>query len=176
LATVNRRRISLHLVMLSALVALSINGFADTARSALSISVPSSKNVGSTQVGNGQTLSAQLGTVTVNASGIVAPSFVVTVTSTVFTTGSGSANETIAKSRISYWSGTATSTTGTFLTLTPGQANAAAAQDLSLPRTAFTAVGLVLTIAVSWNPTLVVNPPSGAVAGTYSGTITHSVA
>ena len=163
-------------MMLSALVALSIVGFADPARAALSISAPSSKNVGSTQVGNGSKLSAQLGTVTVNASGVVAPSFVVTVTSTVFTTGGGSANETIGKSRISYWSGTATSTTGSFVTLTPGQANSAAAQDLSIPRTAFTAVGLVLTIAVSWNPTVIVDPPSGAVSGTYSGTITHSVA
>jgi hypothetical protein len=162
--------------MLSALVALSIFGFVDAADAALSISVPGSKNVGTTQVGSGSTISSQLGTVTVNASGIVAPSFVATVTSTVFTTGSGTANETIAKSRVSYWSGSATSTTGTFASLVPGQANAAAAQDLSLPRTAFSAVGLVLTIAVSWNPTVIVNPPTNAVAGTYSGTITHSVA
>jgi hypothetical protein len=176
LATVNRRCTSLHLSVLSALVALSIVGFAGKASAALSISVPSSKNVGTTQVGSGATISAQLGTVTVNASGIVAPSFVATVTSTVFTTGGGSANETISKSRVSYWSGTATATTGTFAALTPGQNNAAAAQDLSLPRTAFSAVGLVLTIAVSWNPTVIVNPPTNAVAGTYSGTITHSVA
>jgi hypothetical protein len=162
--------------MLSALVALSIVGFAGPAEAALSITVPSSKDVGSTQVGSGNTLSGQLGTVKVDASGIVAPSFIATVSSTVFTTGGGSANETLAKSRISYWSGNATATTGTFSSLVPGQANSALAQDLSLTRTAFTAVGLVLSISVSWNPTVIVNPPTSAVAGTYSGTITHSVA
>ncbi|HUR77118.1 MAG TPA: hypothetical protein VMZ22_04155 [Acidimicrobiales bacterium] len=113
---------------------------------------------------------------TVNASGVVAPSFVATVTSTVFTTGAGSLNETIQKTNISYWSGTATSSSGTFTSLTPGQSNAAAAQTLAVPRTAFTGVALALSVAVSWNPTLIVAIPSNAVAGTYTATVTHSVA
>jgi hypothetical protein len=34
----------------------------------------------------------------------------------------------------------------------------------------------LLSISAAWNPTIVVNIPAAAVAGTYSGTITHSVA
>jgi len=30
--------------------------------------------------------------------------------------------------------------------------------------------------SVSWNPTLTIAVPSGAVAGTYTGTVVHSVA
>ncbi|MEY2424524.1 MAG: hypothetical protein QOI61_96 [Actinomycetota bacterium] len=160
--------------MVSALVALTIFGFPGTARAALSISAAPTANLGSTATGS-SSKSAQLGTVTVNASGLVAPSFVATVTTTVFTTGAGTANETIQKSSISYWSGPATTATGT-LSVTPGQANAGAAQSLLIPRTAFSAVGLLLSITVAWNPTLIVNIPTSAVAGTYTGTITHSVA
>lgn len=141
---------------------------------AVSISVPNSKNLGSVSSGATNT-SGQLGLVTVNASGLVAPSFTATVTASIFTTGAGGSNETIAKSNISYWSGPAVVAVGT-LSTTPGQANAGAAQTLSSSRTAFSAVGLLLTIEVAWNPTLVITIPSTAVAGTYTGTITHSVA
>jgi hypothetical protein len=34
----------------------------------------------------------------------------------------------------------------------------------------------LLSISATWNPTLIVDIPAGAVAGTYTGTITHSVA
>lgn len=111
----------------------------------------------------------------VTASGLVAPSFSASVSATVFTTGGGSANETIGKASIFYWSGTGT-TTGLLAGGTPGQATAAQAQDLSTTRTAFSGTGLLLTISASWNPTIVVHMPASAVAGTYSGTITHSVA
>jgi hypothetical protein len=49
-------------------------------------------------------------------------------------------------------------------------------QSLSVSRTAFRSTGLVLSISTSWNPTIVIDIPDAAVAGTYSGTITHSVA
>lgn len=155
------------------LVAALVAGSAP-AHAALSISVPGSVSLGSTSPGS-SSISGQLGTVTVNASGLVAPSFTATVSSTNFVTGGGSANETIAKASVSYWSGPATVAVGT-LSTTPGQANAGAAQSLSSSRTAFSAVGLLLTIQVAWNPTLIITLPSNAVAGTYTGTITHSVA
>jgi hypothetical protein len=154
-------------------VAFSAAG-ASAAHAALSISVPGSVSLGSKTPGSAS-ISGQLGPVTVNASGLVAPSFTATVSTTVFTTGAGGANETIAKSAVSYWSGPATAAVGT-LSTTPGQVNAAAAQSLSSSRTAFSAVGLLLTIQVVWNPTLIITLPSNAVAGTYTGTITHSVA
>jgi hypothetical protein len=160
-------------MMLSALVALSIIGFAGKADALLSISVPGSANLGSTSVGSA-TRSAQLGTVTGSGGGLTL-AFTATVSTSVFTTGGATANETIAKSQIFYWSGTATSTSGVILSNTPGQANAAAAVPLTVSAIAFAASGAA-AFSVSWNPTIVVHIPSNAVAGTYAGTITHSLA
>ena len=158
---------------LSAVVALSVIGFPERADAALSISVPSSANLGATSVGN-STRSAQLGTVTGSGSGLTL-AFTATVSTSVFTTGGGSSNETIAKSQIFYWSGPATATSGVLLVNTPGQLNSAAAVPLTVAAVAYTATGAV-AFSVSWNPTVVVHIPTNAVAGTYTGTITHSVA
>ncbi|HEX8770821.1 MAG TPA: hypothetical protein VF711_08645, partial [Acidimicrobiales bacterium] len=95
--------------------------------------------------------------------------------STSFTTGAGAAAQTIPNSSVSYWSGPATATVGLQNT-TPGQPTAATAQSLSASRTAFSSSGLVLSISTVWDPTIVITIPSAAVAGTYTGTITHSVA
>jgi hypothetical protein len=141
---------------------------------AVSISAPTSATLGSVGTGS-TTLSAHLGTVSVTASGLVAPSFVSTVTATNFATGGQTANETIAKAAISYWSGPATATSG-LASATPGQLTSAQAVSLSTSRTAFSGTGLLLSISAAWNPTIVVNVPAAAVAGSYSGTITHSVA
>ncbi len=116
-----------------------------------------------------------MGTVTVTASGLVAPSFTATVSSSNFTTGTGTPAETVLRASISYWSGPATASSGA-QTAVPGQLTALQAQALSAPRTAFTSTGLVLSISTSWNPTIVVSIPAAAVAGSYTGTITHSVA
>ena len=62
------------------------------------------------------------------------------------------------------------------LTATPGQLTAAQAQSLSTARTAFSVLLAVGNNTVAWNPTVVVTVPASAVAGTYTGTITHSVA
>jgi hypothetical protein len=154
--------------------AVAVIVVAAPANAAVSISAPTSAALGTRATGSA-TLSAQLGTITVTASGLVAPSFVSTVSASNFTTGGQTANETLAKSVISYWSGPATSTSG-LATATPGQLTAAQAVSLSTARTAFSGTGLLLSISASWNPTIVVNLPPTAVAGTYSGTITHSVA
>ena len=157
------------------MTALLLLATVSAAGAAVAITVPSSKNLGTTATGSAR-LSAQLGSVSVTASGLVAPSFTATVSTTVFVTGSGGTNQTIGKASIRYWSGPATSVTGLLGGGTPGQPTAATAQDLSVSRTAFSGQGTLLSISATWNPTLIVDIPAGAVAGTYTGTITHSVA
>jgi hypothetical protein len=140
----------------------------------LSITVPSSAALPS--VSPGGTTSAQLGTVTVNDfRGTAAASWTVMVTATTFVTGGGTAAETIPLTQITYWSGPATASTGTG-TFTPGQASAAAAVNLTVPRTAFSLTAGSSVNSASWNPALSVSVPAAALAGTYTATITHSVA
>jgi hypothetical protein len=74
-----------------------------------------------------------------------------------------------------YWSGPATATAGTG-TFVPGQANAAAAQSLDVSRTAFSKTTGSGNNSATWNPTVVIDIPSQAVIGTYTGTVNHSVA
>lgn len=146
------------------------------ASATLAISVPSSVNLGSIASGS-SSISQELGTVTVTATGLVT-SFTATVSTTSFTTGAGGASQTISTNLISYWSGPATSSSGLSVR-TPGQLTSLQAQNLSSPRTAFSAVGtslVVVTDSTLWNPTIVVTIPAAAVAGTYTATITHSVA
>jgi hypothetical protein len=141
---------------------------------ALTISAPASSSLGHGAAGTA--LSAALGPVTVNdGRALLTASWVATASSTDFTTGGGTPAETISKANVSYWSGPATSTTGVGV-FTPGQLTALLATSLSAPRTAFTLTLGVGNNSATWNPTLIVNLPSAAVAGTYTGTITHSVA
>jgi hypothetical protein len=140
----------------------------------LGITVPATVNLGAAPTGAG-TLSAQMGTITVTASGLVAPTFTATVSTTTFTTGTGQPAQTVPAASIFYWSGPVTASTG-LQTAVPGQLTALQAQALSSPLTAFSSSGAVLTITTSWDPTIVVHIPAAVVAGTYTGTITHSVA
>jgi hypothetical protein len=139
----------------------------------LNISAPASVDFGSASAG-ATAFTAQLGNVQVtdNRSGLVG--WTATVSSTDFTAGGATSNETIAKANVSYWSGAATASTGTGV-FTPGQATALLKQDLSTSRTAFSAAAVVLNNSVTWNPTLVIDT-TGAAAGDYTGTITHSAA
>jgi hypothetical protein len=139
----------------------------------LTITVPGTANLGS--AGPGGTISASLGTVTVTDNRPGVAGWTATVSATNFTTGGGTPAQTIAGNSVAYWSGTATVSTGGGVR-TPGQATAAQRVPLSGTVTAFSAsktTGITLT---SWAPTLVVTVPSSAVAGTYTGTITHAVA
>ena len=97
-----------------------------------------------------------------------------TVTTTTFTTGGGTANETIPKADVSYGSGAATASSGLNLVLLPGQLVGSAA--LATGVTAFSLTAGVGNNSVTWNPTVTVNVPTSAVFGVYTGTITHSVA
>lgn len=143
----------------------------------VAISAPTSSNLGSASTESGH-ISAKLGTVTVtgSGSGLIAPSFTATVSASSFVTGSGSSHETIPPGSVRYWSGPATAVSGLLGTGSPGQTTAAEAVDLAAARTAFAGSGSALSISVSWNPTVTVNIPSSAVAGVYTGTITHSAA
>jgi hypothetical protein len=134
----------------------------------LTLSVPSSATLPG--VAPGHTTSGQLGTMTVSDSRGVG-SWTATVSATAFLSGPN----TIALSQISYWSGPATATTGTG-TFTAGQPTAANAVTLTVNRTDFSLTGGSAVNSASWNPTLVVAVPLATVAGTYTATITHSVA
>jgi len=131
----------------------------------LNISAPATADLGSAAT-TATTVSGPLGTVTVNDSrGMLAAVWTATVSTTDFTTGSGSNTASISGANVTYTPGLAK---GNALTVpTPGLLN------LPLPVMTATAVG---NNTASWTPTLtVLLPGSGAVAGTYTGTVTHSV-
>jgi hypothetical protein len=141
---------------------------------ALSITVPASVDLGTGAAGT--QITGQMGTVTVtDARAALTATWTATVSSTDFTTGGGTPAETIPKANVSYWSGPATATSGAGV-FTPGQLTALLAVSLSVPRTAFTLTLGVGNNSCSWNPGLIVNVPVSAVAGLYTGTVTHSVA
>jgi hypothetical protein len=140
------------------------------ATGSLSITTPDAVSFGTAAVG-APSVSGPLGTVTVSdsRSGILR-GWTATVSSTDFLTGTGTGNQDIAASNVSYSPGLATGTSGagTFL---PGSGGA-----LSSAKTAFTASLESGSTTVSWSPTVTVTLPSNTAAGTYTGTITHSVA
>lgn len=141
----------------------------------LAITAPGSKDLGSGATGT-STLSAQLGAVSLtDARGALLGSWTTSVSSTDFTTGGATANETIAKANADYWSGAATATSGVG-TFTPGQLLSLNKVTLGASRTAFSAAVVVGNNTATFNPTVIINVPAAAVAGDYTGTITHSIA
>lgn len=126
----------------------------------------------------GGVINSSLGAMTVTDGRASADgSWVATVTSTTFTTGAGTASQTVLAGELDYWSGPATSTTGTG-TFTPGQPTFADREplDTTTPLTAFTHTGGTGNNTASWEATISVNVPLDNEAGTYTGTVTHSVA
>lgn len=133
----------------------------------LSISVPGARDLGAAAAG-ASSLSRSLGEVTVtDTRGAAAADWTATVSATSFTTGDGSPAETISGGALSYAPGSA-SQTGT-ATLGPGGG------ALSESRTGYAATGVDGSNTAVWNPTITVTLPPQAVAGTYTGVITHSV-
>ena len=138
----------------------------------LSISASSSATLPAAAPGT--TASAQLGAVTVTDNrALGSASWTATVTSTAFSSGSA-ASQTIPLTQVTYWSGPATAISGSG-TFTPGQPAAANAVTLTAGRVAFSLSGGSGVNSASWNPTLSVQVPAAAVAGTYTATITESV-
>ncbi|MER6616403.1 hypothetical protein [Streptomyces xantholiticus] len=140
----------------------------------LSITVPAAVNFGATFPGS--SISRQLGEVQVSdrRSG-QNTAWTAAVAATDFTTPGGGAARQISRSQFSYWSGPATRTSGPG-TRVPGQATSGQAQSLTVPRTAFAKTSGSGNNTTAWQPTLVVAVPTTAVGGTYTGTVTHSVA
>jgi hypothetical protein len=133
---------------------------------ALSISAPSSKDLGSAAAGG--SVSAQLGTVTVTDDrNILLANWNASISTSPFQTGKGSPAETIPGSNLTYLAGPVVS-------VVPGV-------YVATPIPSVNGSGIVMTGAgagsntVSWNPRITVTIPATAYAGDYSGTITHSV-
>lgn len=93
-----------------------------------------------------------------------------------FTTGGGTAPERIAPEKVTYTRGTV----GLLPVSLSANACAASAPFVlaATEKTATTCslTGLVGDATVSWTPTLSIDVSTASVAGTYTGTITHSVA
>jgi hypothetical protein len=136
----------------------------------LAMTAPTSANLGSGTPGT--TISGALGAVTVTDSrALLAASWIVSASSSSFTTGGGTAPETIPATAATYRPGTVT-TTGT-ITATP---NAIVISLTSSPQAVVTGTAGVGSNTASWNPIFGVAVPSGAVGGAYTGTLTQSVA
>lgn len=177
-----RKRLALALSVATAGSMIAFSAPADAAQGVtftltaglLQVSDPANKSLGSVSTGTA-TVSNTLGATTVtDARGALLGTWTATVSSTDFTTGLASADETIAKALVDYYSGIATASSGTAVRV-PGQATALLAESMSAAVTAFSATGVVGNNSTTWDPTVVVNLPSDSVVGTYSGTITHSV-
>jgi hypothetical protein len=143
---------------------------------AMSITVPGTTvNLGSVSVA-ASSLTSLLGTVSVSDNrGLLSGGWTSSVTSSHFTTGAGTAAETIVAGNVSYWSGAATATSG-LGTLLGSQLTSILAVVVNAAQTAFTGGSLLGNNSASWNPTLIVTIPAAAVVGTYTGTVTHTVA
>lgn len=140
----------------------------------LTVSDPANTSLGSVATGTASITSSLGATTVTDDRGALLGTWTSDVVSTDFTTGGATANETIAKANVSYWSGASTASSGVAVRV-PGQLLAANAQDMSVSRTAFSATGVVGNNSTTWDPSLIVTIPSAAVVGTYSGTVTNSV-
>ncbi|RKR91154.1 uncharacterized protein DUF3494 [Micromonospora pisi] len=137
----------------------------------LSITAPEAADLGSAAPGG--TVSANLGPVTVgDLRGLEDATWIATVVASDFVT-TGSPVQTITSVNVSYWSGPATSTTGTFAS---GQPTPQDAQTIDVERTAYTLTGGRGTNSATWDPVVSVQLPLAAVSGEYTGTVTFSVA
>ena len=160
--------------MAGAATADTATTFSITSSGTLSVTAPATATLSSAAPGG--TASGSLGAVSVaDSRAALIGTWTATVSSTAFTTGGGTAAETVPAANVSYWSGLATATTGVG-TFVPGQATSLLAVAIDSSKTAFSRTVGTGNSTAAWNPTLVVTIPAAAVAGTYTGTVTHSVA
>ena len=142
----------------------------------LAVDAPATAAIGTGAPGTA--VDGSLGPVTVtDARASADGSWVASVTATNFVTGGATPSEETLASEIDYWSGPVTASTGDG-TFTPGQVAAAneVPLDTTTPLTALTHAGGTGNNSATWSPTLSVNVPLDSQAGTYTGTVTHSVA
>jgi hypothetical protein len=134
----------------------------------LTMTAPATANLGSGPPG--ATITGALGTTAVTDNrALLAAAWTVAASSTAFTTGTATAAETIPVTDVGYSPGAITTTgniTATGFTITLS----------GTPQTVVTGTAGVGNNSASWDPTLAVAVPAAAVVGTYSGTLTQSVA
>jgi hypothetical protein len=135
---------------------------------ALTMTAPATANLGSGAPGT--TITGALGTVAItDLRASLTAAWTATATSTAFTTGAATPDETVPAADATYTPGTI-SHTGT-LTTTGFQITLSAA-----PQTVVTGTAGVGNNTASWDPTIAVAVPAQAVTGTYTATLTQSVA
>ena len=140
---------------------------------ALSITVPASTvNLGSVAAGS-LAATGSLGDTSVSDQrGNLVATWTLTASSTNFTTGTAATNETVTNSNVSYLAGPSTS-------VLPALAGAftpvGTAVSLGSAQTAGAFAGSGVN-TVHWNPTMAFVLSANQTAGTYTGTITQSVA
>jgi hypothetical protein len=138
----------------------------------LAVSAPAASTLSSGVSIGTASVSASLGAVTVSdARSVIGGSWTATVSSTNFTTGDGSAGKVIDNANAAYTTGLASLVSGAAVVLTP-----AVGASLDSAQTAASATAVLGDSEVSWNPTVAVTIPDDVAAGTYTGTLTHSVA
>lgn len=156
-------------VAMPAAVAQDTDTTFEVAAGALAITAPA----GTVSLGSAAapgTVSSQLGEVKVaDSRGLLLGGHVASVESTSFTTGGATAAETVPTTAVTYSPGTGT--LSGVVVCTPALVGNMAAQRAVMTGTAATG-----TNSCAWNPTIEVTVPAAAPAGTYQGTITHSVA
>lgn len=142
----------------------------------LQITAPTSAALGSAPAG--QPITASLGAVTVSSDSALLSGWTATVSlGSPVTVTQGGQSATMPASRVKYWSGAATASSGIGLDVClPGQATAVAAAPLSSSQTAYACGAIVsLSSSLTWRPTLVIQTSTSDPVGTYSGAVTHSV-
>jgi hypothetical protein len=136
----------------------------------LSISVPADAKLGSVATGTAF-VSGQLGPVKVTDNrGAVLATWTTTVASSDFKTGEGSPEEIVSKANVLYTPGAPTAQSPAASVFVPTADSGLL--DVDLPAYLAVTTG---NNSVTWNPTVRIALPAQAVAGTYTGTITHSV-
>jgi hypothetical protein len=146
----------------------------------LSLSVPtgspSAVNLGSAAAGS-LSLSGQLGSETVtDTRGLSSAAWTLSASTTAFTTGSATTQETVAATNVGYYAGAGTAGTGQLGTFTPvGTSLTPVTLALSPTATTVGAWAGTGNNTVTFNPTITFTLLPSQVAGTYTGTITQSV-
>jgi large repetitive protein len=134
----------------------------------LSMTAPASAALGSGPPG--ATISSSLGTVQVTDGRGFGADWAASVSSSDFTTGAGGPAQTIPAGDAVYAISALTTATG------PATFGYTPETDLSPnPQDVVNATNVDGNTAVTWNPVIDVTVPGGAIGGTYSATIVHSV-
>ena len=131
----------------------------------LTISAPATLNLGNASSPSVLTVEMAAVTVTDNRGILASNGWVVSVIASALTPAAG---PTIAASAIGYQA-------GVFIETGTVTSTASNSSDLTGQNVVVTATLATDSHAVTWTPKVIVQIPSGLAAGTYTGTITHSV-